>query len=114
GTSYVWKSKLLRGKKRAYESPAGKLAETRALYTGSRPAGALWELHPKTGRPHQLRVHLAQHGFPILGDVLYGAKQPRDGGGIALRAVRLSLRGCSGREVFGLPEDLSVPQRLGE
>ena len=29
-------------------------------------------LHPKTGRTHQLRIHLSQAGFPILGDKLYG------------------------------------------
>ena len=34
------------------------------------------ELVPLTGRTHQLRVHLAQAGLPILGDVLYG-DQPR-------------------------------------
>lgn len=31
-------------------------------------------LHPKTGRTHQLRVHLTEAGFPIVGDTLYGAK----------------------------------------
>ena len=29
-------------------------------------------LYPKTGRTHQLRIHLSQAGFPILGDKLYG------------------------------------------
>ncbi|MCH2111783.1 MAG: RluA family pseudouridine synthase [Planctomycetes bacterium] len=32
----------------------------------------LVELHPKTGRQHQLRVHLAAAGLPIVGDKLYG------------------------------------------
>jgi RluA family pseudouridine synthase len=32
----------------------------------------LIELHPQTGRTHQLRVHLAHLGAPILGDRLYG------------------------------------------
>lgn len=32
---------------------------------------AVFHLHPRTGRKHQLRVHMASIGFPILGDVLY-------------------------------------------
>ncbi len=33
------------------------------------------ELKPKTGRTHQIRVHLAEAGHPIIGDPLYGGKQ---------------------------------------
>ena len=33
---------------------------------------SLVELHPRTGRTHQLRVHLAHIGCPILGDPQYG------------------------------------------
>lgn len=36
---------------------------------------ALVEAYPKTGRTHQVRVHLSALGFPILGDVLYGASE---------------------------------------
>ncbi|KKQ22365.1 MAG: Pseudouridine synthase [Candidatus Wolfebacteria bacterium GW2011_GWC1_37_10] len=36
---------------------------------------ALVEAEPKTGRTHQIRVHLASIGHPIVGDVLYGAKE---------------------------------------
>jgi tRNA pseudouridine32 synthase/23S rRNA pseudouridine746 synthase len=32
------------------------------------------ELEPVTGRTHQLRVHMAAIGHPILGDVLYGGE----------------------------------------
>lgn len=35
---------------------------------------SLLELRPKTGRTHQLRVHLADIGHPIVGDKLYGGK----------------------------------------
>ena len=34
---------------------------------------SLLELHPRTGRTHQLRVHCAAAGFPILGDPQYGS-----------------------------------------
>lgn len=35
---------------------------------------ALLELEPETGRTHQLRVHLAAIGHPVIGDALYGGK----------------------------------------
>jgi 23S rRNA pseudouridine1911/1915/1917 synthase len=36
---------------------------------------SLLRLKPKTGRTHQLRVHLADLGFPILGDKVYGQRR---------------------------------------
>jgi 23S rRNA-/tRNA-specific pseudouridylate synthase len=50
---------------------------------------ALLELHPKTGRTHQIRVHLAAIGHPVAGDTLYGAKAsaPR----LFLHATRLEF-----------------------
>ncbi len=38
-----------------------------------RPAFGWVELHPRTGRTHQLRVHLALLGCPIVADALYGS-----------------------------------------
>ncbi|MCC7345170.1 MAG: RluA family pseudouridine synthase [Deltaproteobacteria bacterium] len=38
------------------------------------PAMALLELKPETGRTHQLRVHLAELGNPIVGDPTYGRR----------------------------------------
>jgi len=35
---------------------------------------SLMRLSPKTGRTHQLRVHLATIGFPIVGDTMYGGR----------------------------------------
>jgi len=36
----------------------------------------LLEIHPETGRTHQIRVHLAAIGFPVMGDATYGVKNP--------------------------------------
>jgi len=41
------------------------------------PHVALLALEPKTGRTHQLRVHLAALGHPVVGDDLYGGPSPR-------------------------------------
>ena len=37
-----------------------------------KPDATRLELEPATGRTHQLRVHMAAIGHPILGDALYG------------------------------------------
>jgi tRNA pseudouridine32 synthase / 23S rRNA pseudouridine746 synthase len=61
--------------------PNGQPAVTKWTVMGRDPANALaWlALEPQTGRTHQLRVHCAEMGWPILGDNIYG-KAPRSGG----------------------------------
>ena len=112
GELQTWRSTLLRGKKRAYESPHGKQAETRALLLGSAPAPdgvALgWVLEPVTGRSHQLRWELWKRGCPILGDELYGARRPFVPGAIALRCVRLRFPEEAARVPGALPPALEV------
>jgi 23S rRNA pseudouridine1911/1915/1917 synthase len=63
---------------------SGKSALTyyRVIKTLGGGAAALLLLRPKTGRTHQLRVHLRSIGHPIAGDPLYGVHQR--GGGAAL------------------------------
>ncbi len=39
------------------------------------PESALVEARPLTGRTHQIRIHLAQLGLPVLGDLLYGSQR---------------------------------------
>jgi len=49
--------------------------------------GLTWlALEPLTGRTHQLRVHCAEMGWPILGDAIYGSAPRRDGAPLHLHA----------------------------
>jgi tRNA pseudouridine32 synthase/23S rRNA pseudouridine746 synthase len=50
----------------------GRPALTRWSVLALEPDGTRLRLVPETGRTHQLRVHCAHMGHPILGDVLYG------------------------------------------
>ena len=50
------------------------------------------ECRLETGRTHQIRVHMAYIGHPILGDTVYGAKKPVPGlAGQCLHAKKLSF-----------------------
>ena len=105
GAAFHWENSLLRGKKRAYVHPAGKLAITEAVCQGGAPLPATWRfaLQPQTGRSHQLRVHLANAGMPIVGDTLYGSNVPWRPQEIALRAVAIAWpAGVLGATAFAL------------
>lgn len=73
----------------------GKPAKTtyRTLVSGK--THSLVELKPETGRTHQLRVHLAHQGHPIVGDTFYGG-QPADR--LYLHAAELELTILAGHE----------------
>jgi 23S rRNA pseudouridine1911/1915/1917 synthase len=49
-------------------------------------------LYPHTGRTHQLRVHLASLGHPILGDQIYGGKRVRTVEGVDIPRVMLHAK----------------------
>jgi RluA family pseudouridine synthase len=68
----------------------GQAAETSFRVIEQHPHGIWIEAVPRTGRTHQIRVHLAEYGLPILGDDLYGepsALAPR----LMLHASRLTF-----------------------
>ena len=67
----------------------GKEAETRFRVLQTAAGKSLVEARPLTGRTHQIRIHLAESGCPVVGDELYG--RPDDGFELGLRAVRLAF-----------------------
>lgn len=73
----------------------------------------LVEVKPKTGRMHQIRVHLATLGYPIVGDKIYQAKQTIQPSEVArhlLHASGIKFVSVSGKEmdfVSSLADDFS-------
>jgi 23S rRNA pseudouridine1911/1915/1917 synthase len=55
----------------------GRSAVTRWLVLERYPVGEWLELAPETGRTHQIRVHLAEAGHPVIGDGRYGGGPTR-------------------------------------
>lgn len=69
------------------------LTQWRVLVPLSERGASRLRLVPLTGRTHQLRLHLASIGHPILGDALYGDDAVRERAPrLLLHAVRLALR----------------------
>lgn len=66
----------------------GKDAETLFRTLQTRDGVSLVEARPRTGRTHQIRVHLAASGNAVVGDELYGEAAPGKTG-LALRAISL-------------------------
>lgn len=60
------------GKAKMQAAKTGKEAETRFRVIERKGDQTLIEARPLTGRTHQIRVHLLESGFPIIGDELYG------------------------------------------
>lgn len=90
--------------------PAGKAAETAYRVLERRGGLVLVELTPRTGRTHQLRVHMAALGCPLAGDWLYGTEDRELIARPALHAARLELvhpvTGAALALEAPLPEDM--------
>lgn len=72
-------------------SCAGRAAVTEWEVIAAEPGLSRLRLWPQTGRSHQLRVHLAAIGHPILGDPLYGP-EPEPALRMQLHAESLAVR----------------------
>jgi tRNA pseudouridine32 synthase/23S rRNA pseudouridine746 synthase len=76
------------------DHPDAETAQTRYRTLHQGDGAALMEMSPLTGRMHQIRVHLASLGRPILGDVRYGGALTLKGAAVPrlmLHASRLSF-----------------------
>ena len=74
-TSFTAISSLVRAGEKYLSRPlhaGGAQAETRFRIVRAEGGRTFVEAEPVTGRTHQIRVHAAEHGFPIVGDSLYG------------------------------------------
>ena len=70
----------------------GKKSQTLWTALKSNKTQTLIELCPKTGRTHQLRVHMAEFGHPIIGDMLYAKdKDLKDTARLLLHASKLEF-----------------------
>jgi len=103
------------GERRVSVNPEGKAAHTVFRLLARWPEMSLLEAQLKTGRTHQIRVHLAHLGFPILGDEKYGdfaLNRDLKRAGLkrmALHAWRMALR----HPLTGTPLECVAPLPVG-
>jgi tRNA pseudouridine32 synthase/23S rRNA pseudouridine746 synthase len=71
--------------------PQGQPAQTRWRVLGKSNTLALLALTPLSGRTHQLRVHCAASGFPILGDGIYGTRGDTNPLHLHARSIEIPL-----------------------
>lgn len=91
-------------------SNRGKGARTHGKVVGRQGGRTLLSLRLETGRTHQIRVHLAAAHHAVLGDQVYGSKDP---GPIQLHARRITFNHpITGEEISvaaPLPDDFAMP-----
>ncbi|HKT84645.1 MAG TPA: RluA family pseudouridine synthase [Novosphingobium sp.] len=97
------------GEKMHVDEKEGQPARTRYRVLDRAGNRAAWvELHPLTGRTHQLRVHMAAIGHPIVGDGKYGGQDAFLTGTIS-RKMHLHARRLIIEHPDGAPLDVTAP-----
>lgn len=91
----------------------GRPSRTEYRVLAAKDEASLVWVRPRTGRTHQIRVHMASIGHALLGDSLYGGETrylPRH----ALHCVGLRFCGFAGRVALrlALPEDMAATARM--
>ncbi len=89
--------------------------EARTTYRTVLTSGkySLLELKPETGRTHQLRVHLATQGHPIVGDTLYGS-EPANRLYLHAAELEITIPHEHTRKVFTVPAPVEFERKIGE
>jgi 23S rRNA (cytosine1962-C5)-methyltransferase len=111
---FAAKSKIARAGERYISGTHGEPAETRFRLLNSKfkiQNLKLVEAEPLTGRTHQVRVHAAEHGFPVLGDTLYGGSPFHR---VCLHSAELTFEhpGTGKLSTFRAPVDFAADSRL--
>jgi len=79
----IWQDDLIRDKEKkktfiARKSGTGKNAITKITPLSFKDGYTLIEAQIETGRTHQIRAQAAAHGYPLAGDIKYGARKIRN------------------------------------
>jgi len=93
--NYLGRDKSVGGKQSRFTAvrSGGDFAHTDFKLIEAMKEGLWVEARPRTGRTHQIRVHLTEYGLPIVGDPVYRRREPQSPG--APQAVRCLLHAVS-------------------
>jgi len=97
------------GKYTAVRKGKGKEAQTLFRVLRREEGRTLVLASPVTGRTHQIRIHLAEGGHPVLGDRAYGAKPDKR---LFLHAWRLALKHPVSGELLSLEAPVPVEMQV--
>ncbi len=91
----------------------GKPAQTHYQVLSAGTSGALLAVKPKTGRTHQIRVHLQHIQCPIVGDTLYGGKKA-DRLYLHAKSLTLYIPGLPDLKTFSAPVPDEFSNQIGK